>query len=231
MRSFARQSPIADLWLCRPQRPELVAIDAKIAHAAKKLKSASANAESVERDLEAGEEKLDGLKKDLEGVEKAQKRSKGQYSPRRALPISLTDQSFLTDAAAKAAKAKGVDLTEGDLEEYYSLRNAAAVKALAEREGLSSTTRDLKTKRDALAVARDSLGVQTRKEEKLRGDETSMKERKTKVSRLKLDELSLSDLTLSLSQQVDEKIKDKQTELQRVNQAIADLQARKAQTA
>ncbi|ORY92961.1 condensin complex subunit SMC1 [Leucosporidium creatinivorum] len=171
-------------------RPELVAIDAKIAHAAKKLKSASANAESVERDLEAGEEKLDGLKKDLEGVEKAQKRSK--------------------DAAAKAAKAKGVDLTEGDLEEYYSLRNAAAVKALAEREGLSSTTRDLKTKRDALAVARDSLGVQTRKEEKLRGDETSLKERKAKV---------------------DEKIKDKQTELQRVNQAIADLQARKTQTA
>lgn len=83
-RPAASRSP-TDIPLSPAQRPELVAIDAKIAHAAKKLKSASANAESVERDLEAGEEKLDGLKKDLEGVEKAQKRSKGERIPQEML--------------------------------------------------------------------------------------------------------------------------------------------------
>lgn len=79
-------------------------------------------------------------------------------------------------------------LSPADLQEYYTLRNQAGTKALAEREGLSSTTRDLKGKREALAVARDSKGVVGRKEEKLRGDEEGLRERRAKVRFFRVNE-------------------------------------------
>ena len=63
----------------RPQKPELDAIDAKIQHARRKLKSAQDQAQRVERDLQIGEEKLDGLRTDLENVEADQKRASGEY--------------------------------------------------------------------------------------------------------------------------------------------------------
>lgn len=60
-------------------------------------------------------------------------------------------------------------------------KNAAGVKAVAEREGLTSVNRDLKAKRAALAVATDSLEVAQRKLDKLKADEANMSSRKATV--------------------------------------------------
>lgn len=60
------------------QRPDLVAIDARLAHAAKKLKSAEANTTVVQRDLGVNEGKLATLEKDLARVNKEQKAAQGQ---------------------------------------------------------------------------------------------------------------------------------------------------------
>lgn len=61
------------------QRPALDAIEAKLAHAAKKLKAAESNAASVEHDLEKGETKLATLETDLADVKKAAKRHDGSF--------------------------------------------------------------------------------------------------------------------------------------------------------
>lgn len=63
-------------------------------------------------------------------------------------------------------------------------KNTAAIKAVAEREGLTSVNRDLKSKRAVVTNTADQIEVNERKIEKIQADETALKERKTNVSRL-----------------------------------------------
>jgi structural maintenance of chromosome 1 len=61
------------------QRPDLVAMDAKMAHASKKMKAAEDNAKTIERDLLVGEGKLAQLNKDLAVVQKAAAAHEGEF--------------------------------------------------------------------------------------------------------------------------------------------------------
>lgn len=60
------------------QRPELDAIEAKITHAAKKLRSAEANTKTIQRDLESNQAELVKHNKDLSDVEKVLEKHNGE---------------------------------------------------------------------------------------------------------------------------------------------------------
>ncbi|KAM0787898.1 hypothetical protein ACM66B_003947 [Microbotryomycetes sp. NB124-2] len=171
-------------------RPSLDAIDTQIEHAKRKLKAAESNMSRVERDVENGKVKIDGLEQSLASVQKASQKAK--------------------DEAAKIARQKGIELSEADLQEYYKLRKAAGVKAIAEREASSSVKRDLKNKSTSLAVAQDSTGVAQRKLAKLEDEAIELSDRKLKT---------------------DERIKTIQAETQKVNKELSELRSLKTQIA
>ncbi|SCV74401.1 BQ2448_6833 [Microbotryum intermedium] len=171
------------------RRPELVAIDARIAHAQKKLTAAESNAEKVQVDLTAGENKLASLENDLELVQSAADRAAEQQ--------------------AQQARARGVELSQADVDDYHRLKNQAAVLAVAEREALVGVQRDLKGKKANLLVQRDSVEVAQRKRDKLEGEQEAMNARKAAI---------------------DAKVKESQANLNRANNDLEELRARKRQT-
>ena len=62
---------------CINQRPEMLAIETKMAHAVKKLKKAEAATVEIERDLAKKGDELAGLEKDHATVTKAARKHKG----------------------------------------------------------------------------------------------------------------------------------------------------------
>ncbi|KAK4053210.1 Structural maintenance of chromosomes protein 1 [Microbotryomycetes sp. JL221] len=168
--------------------PALDAIDTQINHAKRKLKHAQDKIAGYERDIETHESKIEDFETKLTDVQRKSQQAK--------------------DAAAKAAKSKGVDLSEADLKEYYRLRKTAGVKAIAEREALTSTNRELKSKSANLVVAKDSVGVSQRKLTRLEDEATEHKDKKA---------------------QTDENIKNVQNELKKVNKELGDVRSRKTQ--
>lgn len=103
-------------------RPELVTIEAGIAHAGKKLKVAEKNTAETQADLATRQAELARLKADLAAVEKAEKRHRGE-SPSVSESYTVTDFMVicLTDELKKTAASKGLALSAEDLKEYQEL--------------------------------------------------------------------------------------------------------------
>ncbi|SCZ98517.1 BZ3500_MvSof-1268-A1-R1_Chr3-1g05436 [Microbotryum saponariae] len=171
------------------RRPELVAIEARIAHARKKLIAAETNAEKVQVDLRAGEVKLASLEEDLQLVQSAADRAAQEQ--------------------AQQARARGIDLSQADIDDYHRLKNQAAVLAVAEREALVGVQRDLKGRNANLVVQRDSVEVAQRKRDKLETEQEGLNAKKAAI---------------------DAKVKEAQANLNRANNDLEELRARKRQT-
>jgi structural maintenance of chromosome 1 len=93
-----------------------VAIEAQIAHSARKVTNANKLREQVLKDVEKKEEKLNFLQKDLVNVRKAADAAQGNAYTSLYSPIS----QLSTEAQGKASR-NNTSLSEESLEEYRKL--------------------------------------------------------------------------------------------------------------
>ncbi|KAI0692899.1 cohesin complex subunit psm1 [Cytidiella melzeri] len=142
------------------KRPELVQVEAQIAHSTRKRDSAQKMIEQVTKDADKQRAKLATLQRDLLAVKNAA--DAAQEAQRRATQSNLA-------------------LSEENLEEYRRLKAQASVLAVAERQSLETLSRDEKTASRTLAQAKDKQEQLNAKKAKLSEDEETAKRRRTEL--------------------------------------------------
>lgn len=100
------------------QRPELVQIEAQIAHSTRKRDNSSKVAEQVQKDMEKQRTRLERLQRDLEMVRAAADEAQGRFS-RMSIRRRLYS-SYATEAQRTASRGD-LNVTEQNLEEYRRL--------------------------------------------------------------------------------------------------------------
>ncbi|KAI0084077.1 condensin complex subunit SMC1 [Irpex rosettiformis] len=184
------------------KRPELVQVEAQIAHSMRKRDNAQKMIEQVTKDADKQRAKLAALQRDLEVVRQAA--DEAQEAQRRATQGNLA-------------------LSEESLEEYRRLKAQASVLAVAERQSLETLSRDEKTATRTLAQAKDKQEQLNAKKAKLVEDEENARRRRTeleeKVAQLN-DDLAKARQELDNQQAERTRISRLETE---INEKLVDV--------
>ncbi|KAH9991916.1 cohesin complex subunit psm1 [Russula vinacea] len=131
------------------KKPELLAVEASVAHSSRKLNNAQKLQEQVSKDVDRQATKLRGYRGDLETVQRAA--NEAQEAQRRASQSNLS-------------------LSEDSLEEYRRLKAQASILAVEERQALERLARDEKTASRTFTQLRDSQEELEQKRATLRED-------------------------------------------------------------
>ncbi|TFK38253.1 condensin complex subunit SMC1 [Crucibulum laeve] len=152
------------------KRPDLVAIEAQITHATRKMNNALRTQEDVTRNTGTLQAKVDSLQKELESVRKAADRA--QEEQRRA-------------------SQHNVALSEESLEEYQRLKASSSMLAVDARQSLETLTRDLKSTARTLAQLQERQdGMQDKmktRQEESEATATKKVELEEKIARMQDD--------------------------------------------
>ena len=148
------------------KKPDLVDIDAQIAHAERKTGNASKQIATVEAEIASHQEKLTRAQKDLETVKRA------------------------ADAAAQEqlkASQHNISLSPDVLAEFRELRQQAGLVAVSERTELETHKRNEKTEARGLAQAEANLA-------ELQGQATALEETiaRERARKIELDDKAAS---------------------------------------
>ncbi|EIW69438.1 hypothetical protein TREMEDRAFT_62305 [Tremella mesenterica DSM 1558] len=123
----------------------------------------------------------------------------------------------------KASQAKGKTLSAADLAEYRTLRSAANLRAVSERQQLESLHREQKNLRDALASAEDKIQQAERRKTKLTEEVNSLSSR----------EVSMSDKLAELNderERLKAQLEHAQAERERVNMKVTEINEKLQET-
>ncbi|KAH9170044.1 cohesin complex subunit psm1 [Lactarius sanguifluus] len=180
------------------KKPELVAIEASIAHSTRKLNNAQKLREQVSKDVDKQATKVRSYQADLETVQKAA--NEAQEAQRQASQDSLS-------------------LSEESLEEYRRLKAQASVLAVEERQALEKLTRDEKTASRTFSQLRDRQEEFEQKRTSLREDNDTYEAKKANL------EETVNENSEQLSK-VKQQLEDRQSERNRINRLEADLNGR-----
>ncbi|THH32095.1 hypothetical protein EUX98_g2090 [Antrodiella citrinella] len=184
------------------KKPDLVQLEAQMAHAARKRDNAQKIRDQVQKDAEKQQNQLDTHKQDLESVQRAA--NAAQEAQRRTSQTNLS-------------------LSEESLEEYRRLKAQASILAVAERQSLETLSRDEKTSSRALTQLKDKKEVFDIRQNTLKADQSTLSGRKRELEQ-KVNEL-LADLTKAkqeLEAQQAERTKITQLEAE-TNEKLVDV--------
>ncbi|KAI0266211.1 cohesin complex subunit psm1 [Gloeopeniophorella convolvens] len=180
------------------KKPDLVQIEAAIAHSSRKLANAQKLREQVLKDEEKQIGKLQGFQKDLETVQRAA--NEAQEEQRRASQNNLS-------------------LSEESLEEYRRLKAQASVLAVEERQALEKLTREEKTTSRTFSQLKDKQEEFERKRAELHEDAELHEIRKSDM------DAKVADYAEQLSK-VKQQLENQQSERTRINRLEAELNER-----
>jgi structural maintenance of chromosome 1 len=145
------------------RKPELLALEAQMAHSTKKIANADTISATVAKDRDAHAKSLKQLEKDLTLVQKAARQH--------------------AEEARKASQATGLTLSEEDQATYRKLRAQANTRAVPERQQLETRSREARVKRDVLNGLQDKLDQDSHKKDKLLAESETLDNRKATVRR------------------------------------------------
>ncbi|KAJ3557591.1 hypothetical protein NM688_g1392 [Phlebia brevispora] len=184
------------------KRPELVQVEAQIAHSSRKRDNAQKIADQVEKDLEKQRSRLEKLQRDLEVVRRA------------------ADEA---QQAQRAASRGDLNVSEESLEEYRRLKAGASILAVPERQSLETLKRDFKTSARALEQLRERVEQHSAKKAKLGEDEVAQRARRTELEEKvrKLNE-DLTKARQELDNQQAERTRITQLETE-INEKLVDV--------
>ncbi|EKM57692.1 uncharacterized protein PHACADRAFT_206572 [Phanerochaete carnosa HHB-10118-sp] len=184
------------------KHPELVQVEAQIAHSRRKRDNAHKITEQVRKDAGRQRGKLEQLRRDLQVVQGAA--DAAQEAQRRTSQNSLA-------------------LSEERLEEYRRLKAQASVLAVAERQSLETLAREEKTAARNLAKLKDKIEQLTTKRTKLGEDEEAAKRRRSELEE-KVKELNeqLRNARTELEKQQAERTRITQLE-QEINEKLINV--------
>ncbi|GJE85341.1 chromosome segregation protein SMC [Phanerochaete sordida] len=184
------------------KRPELVQIEAQIAHSRRKRDNASKISEQVRKDADKQRAKLQQLRRDLQVVQTA---------------------ADAAQEAALQASQGNLALSEERLEEYRRLKAQASVLAVEERQSLETLSREEKTAARNLAQLKDKIEQLTARRTKLGEDEETARRRRTELEE-KIKELNdqLKNARTELENQQAERTRITQLE-QELNEKLVSV--------
>ncbi|KAF8840540.1 RecF/RecN/SMC protein [Paxillus ammoniavirescens] len=142
------------------KEPDLVATDEKIKHSTRRMQNAQTMREQVGKDEERQRAKLESLRRDLQTARIA------------------------ADEAAEAHRRTSQDntaLSQESLAEYRSLKAAASVLAVSERQSLEALGREEKTTARTLSQLQGKIEEMQTKKSKLTEDATAQGEKKDEL--------------------------------------------------
>ncbi|KAI9511038.1 RecF/RecN/SMC [Russula earlei] len=142
------------------KKPDLVAVEASIAHSSRKLNNAQKLQEQVSKEVEKQATKLRGYQGDLETVQRAADEAR---------------------EAQRRASQNHLSLSEGSLDEYRRLKVQASVLAVEERQALERLTREEKTAFRTCAQLKDRQEDLEQKRASLYEDSEVHETKKTNV--------------------------------------------------
>ncbi|KAF8650227.1 hypothetical protein AX16_005342 [Volvariella volvacea WC 439] len=146
------------------KRPDLVAIEAQITHATRKLNNATKAKDDVSRTAAVLENKLKALQSELDTVKR--QAQEAQEAQRRISQLNVA-------------------LSEESLEEYRQLKAQASVLAVDERQSLEALTREEKTASRSLTQLKErQQGMEERKSTRTQELETVKEKRAELEERL-----------------------------------------------
>lgn len=187
------------------KEPELVATDEKIRHSARKVQNAKNLHEQVAKDEERQRAKLEGLRRDLQLVQQA------------------------ADEAAEAhrrASQYNTSLSEESLAEYRSLKAAASMLAVEERQSLETLAREEKTSLRTLDQLKSKVEELNTRRNKLSDDATSQGGKKDELEQ----KLASLQAELAHAKQEYENQQSERTRINRLeteaNEKLADVYQR-----
>ncbi|KAI0247997.1 cohesin complex subunit psm1 [Lactifluus subvellereus] len=180
------------------KKPELVALEASIAHSTRKMNNAQQLREQVSKEVEKQATKLRGYQADLETVQKAA--DEAQEAQRRASQSNLS-------------------LSEESVQEYRRLKAQASVLAVEERQALEKLTREEKTASRTFAQLRD-------RQEELELKRTSLREENDVYEAKRADLEDKVKVTSEQLSKVKQELEDQQSERTRIGRLEADLNGR-----
>lgn len=131
------------------KKPELIAVEAQLAHSTKKIKNAQNVREQVTQDEAKQKDKVRKLQGDLESVQ-------------RAADAAQEDQRRLSQ--------NNLSLSQDSLDEYRRLKAEASLLAVDERQALDTLNREEKTASRTFTQLNDKQEEFQRKREKLKED-------------------------------------------------------------
>ncbi|KAH9959956.1 cohesin complex subunit psm1 [Russula dissimulans] len=180
------------------KKPELMAVEASIAHSTRKLNNAQKIQEQVTKEVEKQATKLRGYQSDLETVQRAADEER---------------------EAQRRASQNNLSLSEGSLEEYRRLKAHASVLAVEERQALEKFTREEKTASRTYVQLKDKQEELERKRASLHEDRNGYE---TKKNYLEVNIKENSERLREVKQQLD----DQQSERTRISRLEAELNER-----
>ncbi|KAI0297775.1 cohesin complex subunit psm1 [Multifurca ochricompacta] len=180
------------------KKPELVAVEASIAHSTRKLNNAQKLREQVSKEVERQAAKLRGYQGDLETVQRAA--DEAQEAQRRASQSNLS-------------------LSEENLEEYRRLKARVSVLAVEERQALEKLTREEKTVSRTFVQLRDRQEEFERRRVSLREDSDSYETKRADLE----DKIRENGEHLN---KVKQQLEAQQSERARINRREAELNER-----
>ncbi|KAH9976926.1 cohesin complex subunit psm1, partial [Russula compacta] len=179
-------------------KPELVAVEASIAHSTRKLNNAQKLQDQVSKEVEKQATKLRGYQVDLETVQRA------------------ADEA---QEAQRQASQNNLSLSEGRLEEYRRLKAQTSVLAVEERQALEKLAREEKTASRTFAQLRDKQEELERKRASLHEDSDVHEAKRTDL------EANIKENNEQL-RRVKQQLEDQQSERTRINRLEAELNER-----
>lgn len=184
------------------KEPELVATDEKIKHSTRKVHNAKSLHEQVGKDEERQRTKLDNLRRDLISTQRA------------------ADEAAETH---RRASQYSTSLSAESLAEYRSLKAAASVLAVAERQSLETLGREEKTALRTLNQLKAKFEEMETRRNKLNEDATSQGERKNELE----ERHSSLQADLTRAKQEYDKHQSERTRISRLemetNEKLADV--------
>ncbi|KAF8882368.1 condensin complex subunit SMC1 [Gymnopilus junonius] len=149
------------------KKPELVATEAQITHATRKMNNAEKSKDELVKNKKQLEVKVNALQQELVTVRKAAQKAQEEQ---------------------RKASQHNVALSEDNLEEYRNLKASSSVLAVDERQSLESLTREEKTAARALAqLSEKEQGFKEKKAQ--RSEELSSLNEKRQELEEKIDSL------------------------------------------
>ncbi|KAN0135870.1 RecF/RecN/SMC [Lactarius tabidus] len=180
------------------KKPELVSIEASIAHSTRKLNNAQKLREQVDKEVDKQTTKVRGYQVDLETVQRAA--NEAQEAQRQASQDSLS-------------------LSEESLEEYRRLKAQASILAVEERQTLEKLTRDEKTTSRTFSQLRDRQEEFEQKRASLGEDNDTYGAKKANL------EQTVKENSEQLGK-VKQQLEEQQSERNRINRQEAELNGR-----
>lgn len=187
------------------KKPDLLDIDAQIAHADRKARNAEGVIKEIKADISKQEANIARLRAEREAVRRA------------------------ADAAAeehRSAASRNTSLSTERLEEYRRLKAAAALEAVSERQQLESLARDEKTSARALAADEAKLSEFEKRAETLEAEVEREKTRKAELDEQLAERASeLERVRAELDKIVGERTRIAQLEGE-INEKLSDVHQR-----